>query len=191
MRRDDGDDVRTIDDVRALAALANPDRARIMDVLAANGPETTTGLANAAELATGSVSHHLKVLVTAGLVERAPRCAADRRQRRWRLVTRGARWSRGDFRGRPAAEAAAAAADGALLRREYERARDFLESAGEPWDDSAVGVHTWMRLTPEELVELGREVQEVLLRWRRREIPDDGAERRNVLAFARAFPTDP
>lgn len=191
MRDGEPDDVRTIDDIQALTALANPDRAQIMDVLAANGPQTTTDLAQASGLATGSVSHHVKVLVAAGLVEQGPASAADRRRRRWRLVTRGARWSPGAFRGRPAAEAAAIAADGALLRREYDRAREFLDTADAPWDESAFGVHTWMRLTPEELVELGQEVEAVLLRWRRRETPEDGAERRTVLAFARAFPTDP
>ncbi len=185
------DDVRTISDIRSLTALANPDRARIMDLLAAKGPATTTAIARATELATGSVSHHLKVLVAADLVEPDPESATDRRERRWRLVTRGARWSRGDFRGSPAGEAAATAADGALLQREFERARAFLETSDPPWDESAVGVHTWMRLTPEELVELGTELEEVLLRWRRREVPDDGAERTTVLAFARAFPAEP
>lgn len=191
MRDDAVDDVRTIDDLRALTALANPDRARIMDILAVNGAQTTTDLARAAELATGSISHHLKVLLTAGLVEPAPGSVADRRKRSWQLVTRGARWGRADVRGRPAAEAAATAADGALLQREHDRARAFLDTTDEPWDESAYGVHTWMWLTPAELAELGQEVEAVLLRWRRREVPDDGAQRRSILAFARGFPTDP
>ncbi len=47
-------------------------------------------------------------------------------------------------------------------------------------------------LTPAELVEFGNEIDELMLRWRRREIPDDGApDRLEVLAFARAFPSQP
>lgn len=185
------DDVRPIDNLQALTALANPDRARILDLLAVNGPAMTTTLARAAGLATGSASHHLKVLESAGLVEAAPAPDTDRRQSHWQLVSRGSRWSPGDFRGSPAAEAAAVAADGVLLQREFDHAREFLGTAVEPWDEAAAGVHTWMRLTPSELVALGRELEEVLLRWRRRAVPDDGAERRAVLAFARAFPSEP
>ncbi|MDF2575782.1 MAG: ArsR family transcriptional regulator, partial [Agromyces sp.] len=80
-------DVRTIDEVRALAALAHPDRARIMDALAVDGPSTTGALADVLGVATGSASHHLRVLAEAGLVERAAQDASDLRQRRWKLVS--------------------------------------------------------------------------------------------------------
>lgn len=184
-------DVRTIDEVRALAALAHPDRARLMDALAVDGPSTTSALATALGVATGSVSHHLRVLTDAGLVERAAQDPSDRRERRWRLVSRGMRWSAGQFRDRPAAESAAAAADAVMLGRQFEHAREFMASAEPPWDDTAVSVHTWLRLSADELAELGRQLEELLLGWRRREIPDDDADRRPVLAFVRAFPSRP
>lgn len=185
-------DVRALDDIRALAALGHRDRARLMDALAVHGPSSTTTLAQALGLATGSISHHLKVLEHAGLVSPAPEAASDRRERRWKLVTRGMRWSVAQFRGAAAGEAAAVSADGAFLARQFEKARAFLEAGEEPWDEAAFGGHYWLRLTPAELIELGGELDELLLRWRRREIPDDGApDRRTVLAFARAFPTEP
>ncbi|MEV1130465.1 helix-turn-helix domain-containing protein [Agromyces sp. NPDC049794] len=184
-------DVRTLDEVRALAALAHPDRARIMDALAVDGPSTTGALADVLGVATGSASHHLRVLAEAGLVERAPQDPSDLRQRRWKLVSRGMRWSAGQFRDRPAAESAAAVADAVMLARQVERARAFLDSAEPPWDDAAMSGHYWLRLSADELAQFGREVDELLLRWRRREIPDDGADRRSVLAFARAFPSRP
>src|SRR4051794_39969432 len=126
-------DVRQIDDARALAALGNPDRLRLMDALAVHGASTTSALAAALGLATGSVSHHLKVLTRVGLVERAPEAAADRRERRWKLVTRGMRWTPGQFRDRPSAEAAAWAAEGVMLESQFESARAFLASAEPPW----------------------------------------------------------
>ncbi|GAB3756605.1 ArsR/SmtB family transcription factor [Microlunatus parietis] len=189
MRDGSPGDVRQVHDARALAALGHADRWRIIDRLAVSGTATTGELADALGLATGSISHHLRVLAEAGLVERAPD-GDDRRQRSWRLVSRGLRWSPAQFRD-SAAEAVATAADGALLARQFESARAFLASAEEPWDEAAYGSHVWLRLTPAELVELGAELDELLLRWRRRELPDDGAERTTVLAFARAFPTDP
>jgi DNA-binding transcriptional ArsR family regulator len=174
-----------------LAALAHPDRARLMDALAVYGPSTTTALARAVDLATGSASHHLKVLVDAGLVERAPETATDRRERRWKLVTRGMRWTVGQFRGRPTAEAAATSAEGVMLQRQFEQARQFVENAQEPWDEAAYNGHFWLRLSPAELARLGQQIDDLLLHWRRREIPDDGAERHSVLAFAHAFPASP
>lgn len=191
MSEDQPNDIAPVEDLRALTALAHPDRARLMDVLAAHGPQTTGSLAELAQLATGSVSHHLKVLVAAKLVEPAPSSDHDRRKRSWQLVSRGARWSNGSFRASPATHAAAVAADGVIAQRDHERAREFLQSAEPPWEDSAFAVHTWMRLSPEELAELGREIEAVLLSWRRRSVPDDGVDRRTVLAFARGFPSEP
>lgn len=190
MRDGEPGDVRQVDDVQALASLANPDRARILDALSVQGPSTTSELASALGRATGSISHHLKVMVDAGLVESAE-AGDDRRQSRWRLVTRGLRWvSRPDDE-RPAREAAGTAADLVLLRRDAEQARQFLQNSGPPWSAAAYAAHVWLRLDPGELTEFGRQLEEFLLGWRRREIPDDGTERTTVLAFARAFPAEP
>lgn len=184
-------DVRHINDVRAIAALGNPDRARLMDALAVYGPTTTSNLADKLGIATGSVSHHMKVLVDVGLVRPAPEAAADRRERCWALVSRGMRWSPRDFRDSPTAEAAAVSAEGASLTRQFQAARRWVENAEPPWEDAAYAGHVWLQLSTEELQELGHQVNELLLSWRRREIPDDGAERRTVLGIARLFPAEP
>ncbi|MFF5051708.1 ArsR/SmtB family transcription factor [Micromonospora sp. NPDC000663] len=183
-------DVRQIDHLRALTALANQNRARIMDALAVHGPSTTTALGHMTGLASGSVSHHLKVLVDAGLITRAP-SGRDRRERRWKLITRGMSWTIGQFRGHPATQAAATSAEAAMLERQYERFREFLETRQEPWGDSAYSGQVWLRLAPDELAELGRQIDNLLLGWRRRQDPDDGRDRRTVLAFVHAFPTEP
>jgi DNA-binding transcriptional ArsR family regulator len=183
--------VRSIRDVRALSALGNTDRARLMDALAVHGPSTTSALATSLGLATGSVSHHLKVLAEAGLVAAAPEAAVDKRERRWKLVTRGMRWSPSEFRDEPAGEAAATAAQAVLLARDFERARQFLATAEEPWDAASSSTHVWVQATPDELAELVRQLDGLLLSWRRREIPDDGQERRTVRGVAMAFPSEP
>src|SRR4029453_1967056 len=89
--------VQTLTDAKALAAMANPFRSRILDALAVDGPSTASALAQRTGQAVGSASHHLKVLAEAGLVVEAPELARDRRERWWRLVAPSTRWSRAEF----------------------------------------------------------------------------------------------
>ncbi len=185
--------IRTIRDAKALSALANPFRSRLLDALHLDGPSTASSLARRTGQAVGSVSHHMKVLAEAGLVEEAPELAKDRRERWWRLVSTGFRWSTAEFADDPSAVAAALSAESVGLRRQFERAGEWLdnhEAAGE-WGDAAFATQYWLKLTPEELRELGEEILDLGQRWRERPVPDDGQERESVLVFARAFPAQP
>jgi DNA-binding transcriptional ArsR family regulator len=186
-------EVRTIADARALAAMANPQRSRIMDVLAVGGPSTASAIATRIDLAVGSASHHLKVLSEAGLVEQAPELARDRRERWWRLVAPSSRWSRTDFADDIGALTAAMAAETATLRQQFERAQDWLAGSGNPddWDKAAFATQSWMSFSAEELDQFAAELLEFVQRWRYRDIPDDGAERRPVFVFTRGFPAQP
>ncbi len=185
--------VQTVTDAKALAAMANPYRSRMLDVLTVDGPSTASAIALRTGQAVGSASHHLKVLAEAGLIVEAPELARDRRERWWRLVAPATRWSRAEFAGDAGAVTAALAAEALTLQRQFERARDWLgnsEAAGE-WDDAAFATQTWIQLTPDELRELSVELVALTRRWRHRDIPDDGAERETVFLFARGFPAQP
>jgi DNA-binding transcriptional ArsR family regulator len=185
--------IRTVTDAKALAAMANPFRARMMDALKVDGPSTASHLAQRTGQAVGSASHHLKVLAEAGLVEEAPELARDRRERWWRLVDAGTRWSRADFADDTAAVTAAHAAEALALQRQFERVQEWNAQAPTlpEWDAVAFATQNWLRLTPDELRQVAEEVIDVLQRWSRRELPDDGAEREPVLVFARGFPAQP
>lgn len=185
--------VRTLTDARALSALANDTRSRIMDALRVDGPATASHLAGRVGLAVGSASHHLKVLHEAGLVELAPELAKDRRERWWRLADTGTRWSTSDLADDPGAYEAARQAEALTLTRQVERARAWFAQGGTvpEWEDAAFATQNWMHLTPAEMTELGEEIIDVLQRWGGREIPDDGAEREPALIFARGFPSQP
>src|SRR5687767_13647136 len=102
-RRAEARGVRTLTEARALSALANPFRARMIDALKVDGPSTASALAQRTGQAVGSASHHLKVLSEAGLVVEAPELARDRRERWWRLADRGTQWSTVDLLEDPAA----------------------------------------------------------------------------------------
>ncbi len=186
-------EVRTVTEAKALAALANPYRARLMDALKVDGPSTASALARRTGQAVGSASHHLKVLHDAGLVDEAPELARDRRERWWRLVAPRLRWSRQEFAADSAAVTAAEAAEALHLQRQFDRVREWqanAESAPE-WDGAAFSTETWVHLSPAELATLGEEITAVLVRWAERPRPDDGVEREPVLVFGRGFPAQP
>ena len=191
--QEDLQSVQTVTDARALSAMANPYRSRLLDALNVDGPSTASALAKRTGQAVGSVSHHLKVLAEAGLLVEVPELARDRRERWWRLVAPGIRWSRAEFATDAGAVTAALAAESLTLQRQFERARDWLgnaEAAG-VWDDAAFATQIWLTLTPEELQELSVELIALTRRWRDRATPDDGRERETVFLFARGFPAQP
>lgn len=185
--------VRSLTDAASLSALGHPFRARIMDALKVDGPSTASMLAARTGQAVGNASHHLKVLAEAGLVEEAPELARDRRERWWRLVSAGTRWSRREFAGDAAAIAAAEEAEALHLQRQVDRVRAWMANSGSDadWDDAAFATQSWLRLTPDELREVAEELMDLLQRWGNRGIPDDGAEREPVFVFARGFPAQP
>jgi len=185
--------IRTLTTAKALSALAHPYRARILDALRVDGPSTASMLAARTGQAVGSASHHLKVLHEAGLVEEAPELAKDRRERWWRMVGRGTRWSRDEFREDPAALAAAEEAEALAWYRQIERVTAWLTSVGsdDAWSSTAYATQSWARLTPAELRQVAEEVMDVFMRWSNRPLPDDGADREPVYLFSRGFPCQP
>lgn len=185
-------DVQTLTEARALSAMAHPLRARILDALAVDGASTASALAARTDQAVGNVSHHLKILAQARLIQEAPELARDRRERWWRLTAPSTRWSTAELVADPAAVDAALAAERLHLTRQYDRARDWLD-AGEPddrWADAAFAMQRWLRLSPEELRELNAELLQVLDRWATRDVDDDPS-REPVLVFGRGFPAQP
>lgn len=187
-------EVRDLTDAKTLSALANPQRSRIIDILAVHGPATASTIAQRMDVAVGSISHHLKVLADVALVEEAPELAKDRRERWWRLVSRSTRWSRADFTSDTAATNAALAAESMALQKQIERARDWLagSSLDDPWDVAAFATQSWARLSPDELREMSEQLVAVVRSWRARtDNATDGVERRPVFFFARGFPSEP
>ncbi|SCF42443.1 ArsR/SmtB family transcription factor [Micromonospora mirobrigensis] len=186
--------VRRITDSPVLAALAHPLRRRLMDVLKVHDAATVGVLAEQTGQAPANVSHHMKVLAAADLVTEAPELARDRRERWWRLVNRGVRWSSADFDADPAGRAVADAATSLNLDRHVTLARAWHaagDEAHEHWGDGPFSTDRWLRLTPDELAELSRELNDVLARWGDRGTPDDGRERQPVFVFAYGVPARP
>lgn len=72
---------RVTSDGKALKALANPRRARILQELGKHGQANSTTIADALGENTGTTSYHLRVLAEAGIIEEMPERATGRE--RW------------------------------------------------------------------------------------------------------------
>lgn len=185
---------RTITDSRVLAAMSHPLRRRLLDALTVDGPSTATMLAERTAQAIGNVSHHMKVLANASLVEEAPELARDRRERWWRVADTSRRWSSASFRGDPASVAVADAAKSLNLEHQVAKVRAWhsqSETADDDWVGAAFSTDMWMQLTAAELNELSEQLIGLLRDWRARGAADDGAERRPVFVFTHGVPASP
>ena len=181
-------------ETKVLTAMAHPLRRRLLDVLKVDGPATVSVLAERTGQAVGNISHHMKVLAAAELVEEAPELAGDRRERWWRRRSGTLSWSARDYAGDPAATAVAEAAESINIDHQLSMVRTWMagrESYPEAWQEAAFSSDSWLRLSPAELVEFGDEVIALMQRWARREIPDDGQDREPVFTFAHGLPAKP
>jgi hypothetical protein len=145
-------------------------------------------------MAVGSVSHHLKCLADSGLVIEAPELAKDRREHWWRASMDSLSWSTKDFEGDAAGAVIAEAASTLNLDHHVDKVRAWRGRDPEDrasWEEAAFATDSWLRLTPDELKDFSRELNELVGRWHDRPLPDDGAERESVFVFAHGVPAAP
>ena len=187
-------EVRQIKDSRVLAAMSHPLRRRLLDVLKAYGPQPVGALAERTGQAPANISHHMRVLGESGLVEEATDLARDRRERWWQMAAASFQWNVVEFGSDPATSAVVDAAQSLNLDRHVALARAWFgadEDDLRTWGQGPFSADRWLRLTPEELYTISREVVAVFDRWSAREIPDDGQEREPVFVFAHGIPATP
>ncbi|MEU6413619.1 helix-turn-helix domain-containing protein [Microbispora sp. NPDC046933] len=181
-----------ITDPKTLKVIAHPARLRLYEVLVAGGPATAAQLARHVAGAPGSLSYHLRQLAAHGFIEEAPDLGSDGRERWWRAIPGGVRWSPEDFEDSPGAREVAATAQRVLTGRHIDRLEEWLATGprrwGPTWASAARSTDTVLRLDPDELRELGDELDAVIARWANR--PDDGSDREQVFLFLHAFPIE-
>ena len=158
----------TIRSPEALRAFAHPMRLRLYEVLLAGGPATAARLAREVSGAPGSLSYHLRQLATHGFIEEAPELAADGRERVWRAVPGGARWTEREIERDEAAREVSNAAQHVFLARQQERLRNWLLQAEKfpgDWRDAAFSRDILLHLSAEEMQILGHELGELVKKW--------------------------
>jgi DNA-binding transcriptional ArsR family regulator len=161
------EDRRQVTDVRALRALANPIRYRLLGHLMALGPQTASECAEAVGASPSNCSYHLLELARYGLVERSPaEPGADGRDRPWRPAATGLSYG-------PADDAAATPVEAALgrqlLHAGIDHDADLAHRAADAHDDqppdwrAAETISTFgLLVTPGELTTITTAIDAIL-----------------------------
>jgi DNA-binding transcriptional ArsR family regulator len=154
--------LREITDVRTLRALAHPVRISLIEELTLNGPMTATAAAESIGESPTTCSFHLRQLAKYGFVEEAG--GGKGRSRPWRMTSVGLSFT--SNLPDPEAQLATNAVTGMFRERQFARYRRWLETrhAFPPaWRKASADSQFLFYLTAEELEELGRELDRLLL----------------------------
>lgn len=181
---------KVISDVRAMRALAHPDRLGILLFLLSGKPRTATECSEEVSASPSACSYHLRELERFGFIERAEPIG-DGRTRPWRATALG--FSVGNDWTDDSLEASAArqAVTHAELQEQRRLIQRFLGAVDDldPEWKSAVDFHTFeLLVTPTELREINDQIARLLSPFRsgeRHEDPDDTAA---VHVVYQAFP---
>jgi DNA-binding transcriptional ArsR family regulator len=188
-----GRSVLGVEEIKVVTAIHHPTRRRIVDHLVLHEPAQVTAIARALDLQVGSVSHHLRMLRKAGVVEQVRDSDGDGRTSWWRMARTRFSWSVEDFAS-PAEQLQAREAERANvtnqlqhLKRWYDRKQDDDTD----WPRAAFSSDSLAWATSDELAELDGLLKETLDRWRDSIDTADGQTRSPVFFFAHGFPTGP
>ena len=178
-------DIPSIDDPRAMRALAHPVRLDLLEALSVHGPLTATEAAALVGESPANCSWHLRQLAKYGFIEEDP--AARGRQRPWRKAHAGMSWS--ESSPDPRSAAAARALTQVFFEREFRLVKDAMSAPQLPdWEDATIAIQTIGWLTADELRELHDEVLALLVRHRERvldpSLRPEGARPVRMLALA-------
>lgn len=180
--------------IETLRAVSHPSRRRIIEYLGIHGASQVGVLAEVLHEQVGSISHHLRMLERAEVVERAPELATDGRTSWWRMRRITISWSVDDFADRVADRVQAKAAE--RLNFEYQAGKlAAWKRESDRWDPvwraASFSSDTAALATADELAELQVLLAETVRVWRDGIDRQDGREREPVFVFSHGFPTRP
>ncbi|WP_049565990.1 winged helix-turn-helix domain-containing protein [Nonomuraea sp. SBT364] len=175
-----------ISDPQVLKVVAHPLRVRLLGLLRADGPATASGLGRVVGESSGSTSYHLRELAKYGFIEEDPD-QRDGRERRWRSRHRYTTWDNLEMSGSPEGREAVKIMrmrQVAVLGRQVQ---EFDEGEwGDEWVRAAGLSDTLVRLPASALLELSRQVGELLEEFGARHADAPDAEQ--VLVWMGGFP---
>jgi DNA-binding transcriptional ArsR family regulator len=155
---------RTLD-AGALKALAHPLRVRIYDLLSERGPQTASTLAAIIGETSGATSYHLRALAAKDLIREIP----DRgtaRERWWERPKGRINLPGPDDSMSPAGRAAAEIVTSEFFRLRHQSLMEYLNrptsEQPEEWRDAGLVMTTMLDLTPEQMLEVRRELSELV-----------------------------
>lgn len=183
---------RDLSDPRAMRALAHPRRLELLELLHRSGALTATQCAEALGDSPAGCSYHLRQLARYGFVEEAP--GGVGRERPWRRVKAGLRFSTGLDEMSPAQRAASDLLVGVVAARRdawVAHWRATRDRAPRRWREASAESDFGFWATPDEVEELNAKIYELLAPFQQRtfdeERPHD-AEAELVTYLLYAFP---
>lgn len=177
----------SLTDPRALRAYAHPTRMTLVGLLRRSGPFTATRAAQLTGESVASCSYHLRILAKYGLVEEAP--GGRGREKPWRATARYTEWP-GDSEDVAVAQAADALS-AAAAERYFDRVLRAMEDRHrlpKEWREAEMFGDSLLYLTPDELVDFRRRIDELVVPYEGREsdpsLRPEGARPVSVLRIA-------
>ncbi|MFF4499224.1 ArsR/SmtB family transcription factor [Streptomyces sp. NPDC001401] len=186
---------RRIRDLGTLKALAHPLRMNLYRALTVARTATASQLAEQVDEAVSLVSYHLRKLAEHGLIEEAETQSADGRERWWQPASDGVSIRDEDFRDAPEKAAAHTAASRLFFEQRADMFRRYLDERtdwSDAWTTASESAEWLLRLTPDELAELAKEMYAVVRRYEERGraavAAGDTEGRENVAVHTYGFP---
>ncbi|CAN5656746.1 helix-turn-helix domain-containing protein [soil metagenome] len=183
---------RVITDVRVLAALGHPVRARLLGHLVELGPSTATECAADAGVSPSACSYHLRHLERFGLVERV-QDASDGRNRPWRAVATGYSIGPSPSTHDIVTRTATFAAVSASVAATNDLAETFLAGVlalSDEWQDAAEFNSYGLAVDADELRTLTAAIDALVRPYLAATRTDAPPGARNVHVTVQAFPRD-
>ncbi len=180
-------------DTAALRAVAHPLRIKILDLLAAHGPQTASTLATLTGESSGSTSYHLRMLARHELVREIE--GRGGRERWWERPRGGISFGDESVRDSPAGRAVLQVAVGEYHRARSQTAFEYFTrlADGEPreWRNASLSMTSSARLTAAQMAELGERLRSVLSEYVEAHRDQEGDALRAVNVNIDLFPLQP
>lgn len=156
---------RRILDAGALRALSHPLRVRIFDILAQEGPQTASTLAEILGESSGATSYHLRSLASHDLIREVK---SDRggRERWWERPEGGIVYDSRAVQGSPAGQAALQVAVAEVHRRRHEELIEFftgrIDKEPVEWSGASTSMTSGISMTAEQTTELTKKIEALI-----------------------------
>lgn len=152
-------------DAGALRALAHPLRVQIFDILSQYGPQTASSLAALTGESSGATSYHLRALARQDLIREVDGRGTTR-ERWWERPVGGVEYSNPEAARTPAGRAAMQVVMTESLNRRHQQLMHWvataLQSEPEEWRDGSMISTATARLTPAQMADLTRRIQQII-----------------------------
>lgn len=156
---------RRVLDAGALRALSHPLRVRIFDILAQEGPQTASTLAEILGESSGATSYHLRALARHDLIREVDGERGGR-ERWWERPVGGIVYDSRAVQGSPAGEAALQIAVAETMRRRHEELMEFfsgrIDKEPAEWVDASSSMTSGISMTAAQTIDLIKTIELVI-----------------------------